>query len=329
MVVPDKRPCSARGIPKPLNALLNEVSFLSTPPERRRALVFSGGSLKGAAFIGALQALQEAGASFDMFGGSSAGSIAAVLAGSGMPLRDIEGVVDEIAHARPSRFRDYNVRGLLSLLTLSPKNYLGLLHGDKLERELGSILDRRGITHFSDLAADTYVVTVNALDGRELVCTNMPRMELDAIRHTQDLPVAEALRASTAIPGVFVPKFIGEGVFVDGGVRSYLPLLTAAKLGAQDILGITFTQSAEDRERVLAGGVTSLLARTVDLLIWDQLESDLALLQEQDARPVVMTLDVKDPKLFNLDQIPALVQAGYEQTVLQLEADPDMIAAFV
>jgi NTE family protein len=48
-------------------------------------------------------------------------------------------------------------------------------------------------------------------------------------------PAADALLASTAIPGIFPPVDIGSRALVDGGVLANVPLLEADALGAQRI----------------------------------------------------------------------------------------------
>jgi NTE family protein len=45
-------------------------------------------------------------------------------------------------------------------------------------------------------------------------------------------PVIEALRASTAIPGIFPPVHIGHHYLMDGGVANNAPLSQAVDLGA-------------------------------------------------------------------------------------------------
>ena len=295
-----------------------------------RALVFSGGGLKGAAYVGALRALVEAGASFDLFGGSSAGALVATLCGAGRSVGEMEQLLREVS-TRPARtLRDYNVRGLLGLLfSLSPRRYRGMIRGDRLERAFRDVLAGYGIRSFRDLKAPTFVVAVNALTGEELVCTNMERCDVAHRCYTSKLSVAAALRASTSIPGVFVPKEMKRGVYIDGGVRSYLPIVTAAQLGASQILGLVFHPGHATRERVLGGGMGSVLGRTLDLLVADQLESDVALLQARGIVPVILQLEVEDPPLFDLARIPELIHAGYAAMKAQITKEPELFAPFI
>lgn len=293
-----------------------------------RALVFAGGGLKGAAYVGALRALQEAGMTFDLFGGASAGSIVAVLCGAGFSTDQMRSLMGDLAALPPRRLRDFNLRGLLSLLSLSARGYQGLYRGDLLEGYLEELLGGFGIRHFADLPFPTFTVAVNVLDDTELVCTNLPRCDVRADCHASDVPVASALRASTSLPGVFVPKRLRDGLYVDGGVRSLLPLVVARRLGATEVLGLAFARGRSTQQQVLGSGVVSILSRTVDLLLVDQVESEVSLLQAEGLQPSVLELEVGDPEIFDLREIPALIERGYAATKAQLELDLALVARF-
>ena len=295
---------------------------------QKRALVLSGGSLKGAAFIGVLKALQEAGASFDIFGGSSAGSVVAVLAGAGLSIQEMEKLMHEISQMPPRRLRDLNLKGIFSLIN-SAKNYHGLIKGDKLENYFQKKLNSFGITTFQSFKAPTFVVAVNLLSGKEQIFTNLPRGDIRQACHTTKVSVAGALRASISIPGIFIPKALKNGIYIDGGIRSYLPILTAERLGADAILGITFSHSQHSRAQLYSHGMVSILSRSVDLSIEDQLESDVALLQENGSSPTLISLEMTNPHLFDLKEIPQLIKAGYDSMQKLIRQEPEIIKNFL
>ncbi|MBU4010439.1 MAG: patatin-like phospholipase family protein, partial [Proteobacteria bacterium] len=54
-------------------------------------------------------------------------------------------------------------------------------------------------------------------------------------------PIARAVNASCAIPGVFVPVEIGGKVFVDGGVTDPVPVDFAIKKGADVVIAVTIS----------------------------------------------------------------------------------------
>jgi NTE family protein len=67
-------------------------------------------------------------------------------------------------------------------------------------------------------------------------------------------PLAPAIAASTAIPGVFEPVELDGELYVDGCLTASLDLVTALEMGATEILGIDLTPIAEHcRPRTVAG----------------------------------------------------------------------------
>ena len=73
--------------------------------------VFSGGGIKGFAYVGAMQALEERGITFKRVAGTSAGAILATFVAAGFNAEELETIFDEL-----------NVKALLD----SPKRVLKL-----------------------------------------------------------------------------------------------------------------------------------------------------------------------------------------------------------
>jgi NTE family protein len=79
--------------------------------------------------------------------------------------------------------------------------------------------------------------------------------------------VWEALRASTAIPGVFPPQLIGPYVLVDGGVLNPVPTDVAADIGADVVIGVKLSRVARDASPELdTPGMLDSLTATFNLM---------------------------------------------------------------
>jgi NTE family protein len=157
-------------------------------------LVLSGGGARGFAHLGVIQALREARVPIDFVGGSSIGSIIA----AGVAV----GWSDEEMRMRYRR----------SFVDTNPVNdytfpFVALTRGRKvsrlLQREYGDVL-------IEDLRRPYFCVSANLTAGRVL--------------EHRDGPLAEALRASVAIPGVMPPVYRGDEVLVDGAAINNLPV---------------------------------------------------------------------------------------------------------
>lgn len=187
-------------------------------------LVFEGGGVKGVAYAGALQALDAAGGldGVERIGGTSAGSITALLVALGYTPAEITDIVFGLDF---DEFRDgtffTDAERLFEEYGWYPANTATCLFECLVERRLGG---RRAT--FADLHAraaedpafrDLYVVATD-LDRRHWMVFSHESPE-----HA-DLPLADAVRASMAIPFYFTAQEIGGDVFVDGGVLLNYPI---------------------------------------------------------------------------------------------------------
>jgi NTE family protein len=216
--------------------------------------ILDGGGVKGAALAGCLKAAEELGIEFAGFGGTSAGSIVALLAVLGY-------TGDELYHMTVhdldfTHFLDDDGRDLLRLHRLAQRlqglrswqlpiavpwmlwrehrmlgrlqQDLGLYRADRLQdflhdkivNKLPDLRSDRGVT-FEDLRrAGRPPLKVVASDlglGKAVVFS-------DAGGRERNGPVLDAVRASMSYPFVFRPVLINGRPLVDGGVSSNLPV---------------------------------------------------------------------------------------------------------
>jgi len=161
----------------------------------KTALVLSGGGALGLAHVGVLKSLEERGCSFDYFAGTSAGAIIASCIACGLSSDHIfTNLCDK------SLFRlafDFSFRGG------------GILRGSKVLTLLRDVYEDRS---FSDLpnGVKLRVYATNFETGEQVVLNSGS--------------IAEAVRASLSVPGIFEPYWLNGVPLVDGGLVSNLPL---------------------------------------------------------------------------------------------------------
>lgn len=171
-------------------------------------LALSGGGARGFAHIGVLKALVENDVPIDMIAGTSAGSFVGGAFAAGMSVQEIIEIGSSVSWFGVSGL-SYSPRGLLSNAAMS-----------------GFIERHFPVTRFEDLKVPFAAVACDLESGDEVV-----------FRDTGDL--ATAIRASCAIPGVFVPVSDGNGRYlVDGGVTSPMPTKAVRKLGAEKVIAV-------------------------------------------------------------------------------------------
>ena len=205
-------------------------------------LVLSGGGVKGIGLVGAVVALMEAGYRPQRVSGTSAGSIVgAVVAAASMGQQLGPEDVKELAlQLDYHKFTDPGPVERLPLLgpSLAVLRGTGIYKGDYAHDWVRSQLHNLGVHTFGDLAIHDdslpperrykLVVTVADVTTGQLV-----RLPWDYRRvyglDPDDQPVADAVRASMAIPFFFRPVSLTgstglRSTLVDGGILSNFPV---------------------------------------------------------------------------------------------------------
>jgi predicted acylesterase/phospholipase RssA/CheY-like chemotaxis protein/CRP-like cAMP-binding protein len=168
---------------------------------RAIGVVLSGGGLRGAAHVGVLRALQEAGIHVDFVGGTSAGSLVAAQYALGWSIEEMRARTHELI-VRRRALADYTLP------------IVSLIAGQRYVRALQEMF---GDTCIEDVWLPYFCVS-----------SNLTRAEV--VVHRQGL-LGRAIRASCAIPGVFPPIQDGRGdLLVDGGLLNNLPADVMSRL---------------------------------------------------------------------------------------------------
>jgi NTE family protein len=173
-----------------------------------RGLVLGGGGARGLAHLGVLEVLAEAGLAIDLVGGTSMGAIIAASVAMGW----------DVAEIRARTIESFVGRNPLNDYTLP---YLALTRGAKVDAGLA---ERFGTATIENLWLPFFCVSSNLTTGSAMI-------------HRAGR-VAEALRASIAIPGLLPPVCTPEGVLVDGGMMNNLPADVMARLKRGRVLAV-------------------------------------------------------------------------------------------
>ena len=238
--------------------------------EARRTWVLGGGGARGAAQVGVLQALFEAGVEAPVaivgtsVGALNGSAVAAYpsLAGT-MMLREVW-----LSRQAAAVFQAHPLGVILSGIR---RNVQSALPQENVLRLIERAQALTGITTFEQLRIPLAVVATDLNAGRPAVFRSGS--------------LTPALLASTAIPGLFPAVRIKDREHLDGGVVDNTPLDTAIADGAKDLLVISLMGGAE-----LEAAPTSLpelIARTLQLSLHHQMLSDYERLRGR-ARIVVL-----------------------------------------
>ncbi len=172
-------------------------------------LVLSSGGARGAAHIGVLKVLEEHRIPIGLVVGSSIGAIIGGAYAAGVPASRIE-----------EAWRKLDLRRVAqSLRPTLPLH--GWSSGQGLRRFLEELVGDR---HIEELPIPFAAVATDLETGERVVL--------------KEGPLVEAIRASSSIPGLFVPVEHGGRFLADGGLVSPLPVDVARELGAEIVIAV-------------------------------------------------------------------------------------------
>ncbi len=245
---------------------------LETPARRRRrqsrtALVLGGGGFTGGVYqIGALRALDLLSVNrsvnqFDIYVGTSAGSLIAAMAANGVTPEQMMRVVnDQVPLPFPNidhdRLLRLNYGELVGKAVRLPLHAIGVVR--TLSRTLGSfsaidvvlaLADALPSGIYSGAGIEEYLREVLTIDGRSddfrllepelyLAATDLDTCERIVLgaEGWDDIPISRAVRASAALPMVYSPCRVRDRELIDGGIVSTTNLDIAVEAGAKFIV---------------------------------------------------------------------------------------------
>ena len=189
-------------------------------------LVFEGGGVKGIAYGGALDVLEQMGvlSNIKRVAGTSAGAINATMLALGYSCMEVS---DLIAATRFSSFEDHS-RFFVSNIVRMVKKY-GWNKGDAFHQWIGNcIASKTGNRDFTFRDLDQALKNGNPDRFRELfvVSTNLSKQKYVVFSNetTPDLPIRNAVRMSMSIPLYFQAFLNANDIMVDGGVSYNYPI---------------------------------------------------------------------------------------------------------
>ncbi|KGA97034.1 esterase [Alkalihalobacillus alcalophilus ATCC 27647 = CGMCC 1.3604] len=194
-------------------------------------VAFGAGGVRGFAHIGVLKVLEQHNIPIDVVAGSSMGALVAGLYGVGQTPESMEKFAKFF---RRQYYVDYIV----------PK--LGFIKGDKVVKLIRILAKGKRL---EELPIPVSIVAADLISGKKVVF--------------QDGDIADAVRASISIPGIFVPVTKNEQVLVDGGVLERVPTSVVKEMGADIIIGIDVSSYKSEQK---ATSIYDVILLTIDMM---------------------------------------------------------------
>lgn len=309
------------------------------------ALVLSGGGAKGSAHIGVIRHLEELDIPVDMVLGTSMGGLVGGLLGLGYSSEDMEEIVmtadwkylltDKLPRSYMS-YKSVKYKGMyqISIPFYYAKNdfvlrkedaykyvhrkysplSLGADKGDSkkfLKDNLWESLPQ-GYTfgqNVTNLFNSKIVGYADSLDFKTLpkpyFCVASDMVSFEAKRWYSG-KIADAMRSTMSIPGLFAPHRVDGMVLVDGGMRDNYPVGMARELGADIVIGVELSDAKKDYTEV--NNIGDILSQGIDMLGADKFR------ENENAADVKIKPDLHEYNMlsFDAESTGIIIQRGYD-----------------
>jgi NTE family protein len=263
-----------------MTVLLSSCASVQGPPapetiRPKIALVLGGGAARGFAHVGVIRVLEREKIPIDMVIGTSVGSLIGAIYANDLNSFELEWTAFSL---EKDDVFDY---ALMSAFT-----GMGPVKGDKLEE---FVKKKIPVANIENLKLPYAAVATDLNRGTRVVLDRGS--------------VARAVRASSAIPGVFSPVEYQGRLLVDGGVVDNIPISVARAKGADIVIAVDIS------ENVTNFNITNLvdvMLQSVNIMF-----SENVGYRKKDA-DVLITPNVGNVGMLDFSQKKRCMQAGIE-----------------
>ena len=280
-------------------------------PRPAIALALEGGAAKGIAHIGLLQWFEEHRIPVDYIAGTSMGGLIGGSYATGLTADEVRELLSSLDWAelfgggvpypqqhfrRKEDRRRYPVR-----LELGLRDGVRLASGLDSGHLVGLMLSRIGFAYstldsFGDLPIPFRCVATDIEKGEVVVVA--------------DGSLAQALRATMAIPAIFAPVEREGRLLVDGGALNNLPTDVAREMGGEIVIASHLVTRDELKDASMFG----LAGRAIDVMINETVKRNLPLAD------IVVRSDLDGLDVMDWRKLDELFERGYAGAEAQAEA---------
>ena len=241
-------------------------------------LALGGGAAKGVAHIGVLKALEDANIEVDCIAGTSVGAMIAALYAFKVDVETIGSLARRLTMSKVTSFK-LNKTGFFSTESL---------------REL--MLEYVGDVAIEDAAIPLSIVATDINSGEEIILTSGS--------------VVDAVCASAAIPGIYIPIEINGRTLVDGGLVQNVPIEALQTAGAGVTIASHLNSVSHYQE---ISHVLDVMRNAFEIAVSQHTQDQL---KEAD---LLISMDLSDFSLRdNTERYDELFNIGHQAATVQL-----------
>ncbi|MBL4772884.1 MAG: patatin-like phospholipase family protein [Alcanivoracaceae bacterium] len=204
----------------------------------------------------------------------------------------------------------------------------GIFDNSSLEEFLRELLDSKHSTNdFRKLKHKLYIVACEIDTGKVATFSN----DINA-----DVPISQAVQASSALPGLYEPVNIKGKYYVDGALRRTMNASVALNQDVQLLFAVNpivpfeSKQKLHQKSELLKGGLPMVLSQTFRSIVQSRLKLGLDKYATQYPKADIILIEPnKDDEmlfntnLFSYSQRDKLCEYAYQQTRIQIREEFD------
>jgi NTE family protein len=300
---------SLRAFPQASDPSTASSSPDSAAPKKRLkiGLALEGGGALGLAHIGVLKWFEDHHIPVDYIAGTSFGGLVGGLYATGKSPAEMKGIVENqdwnaIIDGQ-TEYRDLSYRRKEDQRAFPNRLEFGLKKGFSLPSGLNSgqgvslLIDRETLPYtrngsFDNLPIPFRCVATDLMTGRPVVFDHGS--------------IAQAMRSTMSIPGLFAPVRVGKDVYVDGGLLDNLPTDVVRKMGADVVIAIHLEIAPADADKLQS--LFNALGRSVEVVIHQNEIRGLA------GADLVVNVDLKAFTSLEYDKAAVIIDRGTQAT---------------
>ena len=242
------------------------------PFNRRIGLALGGGAAKGMAHIGVLKAIEESDLVIECISGTSIGALVASYYAFGKDIETLENLSSDMSFTSLIGFK-LQKQGIFSTKSIK----------EMVEEDLGEVYIEQARIPLAICATD--IAT-----GEQVI-----------LRKGK---LADAICASMAVPGVFIPVEINGKTLVDGGITENVPVSVLDEMGAGITIAVDLNGSPRYQE---PKDIIAIMGNAIDIAI------DLRTKEQLKKADLVLSMDLAHfSRLGDEEEFVELIKLGYE-----------------
>lgn len=269
-------------------------------------IALAGGGLKGIAYIGVIQALNELGIKPDYLAGTSSGSIFATLYAMGFTPEEMKPRAEQYCKMLTNLDKLSILKAGVTYATTGVAKIEGIIPGERISNLVNDLAEEKGIKNMSEIDMGFAICTVDTISTNECIFLSKEcKLKEENIDYIYNAPVGLATRASMSFPAIFTPCNYDKYNFIDGGTKDNLPVKILKNMGADKTLALSFKiDSYTPKEDIFA-----ILLRAVDIFSLEDVRN------AQKIADLSIEIDAAGAGLLEIDNFEKLIEIGYNTII--------------